>query len=267
MDASQGAPEAQGRGITRRTFIADLGRGAFVLATVAISACLPGTGAGAPTSTRPNASASTRPSVAGSSRRPVDGAWHRVRLGHVSAYIFVRSGEAAIIDTGDPGGADEIGYSLGTAGLDWSAVGHLVLTHRHTDHVGSAADVLAHAPGATVYAGAEDAAAIKLGHPIQTVADGDRVFDLTVVTTPGHTPGSISVYDPVGGVVCAGDALATDRGVPVLPSVRSPADLEVAKASIAKLGALTFDTLLVGHGAPVESGAKAMVDDLLDTTT
>jgi hypothetical protein len=33
-------------------------------------------------------------------------------------------------------------------------------------------------------------------------------------------------------------------------------------ASIAKLGALRFETLLVGHGEPIESGAAALVKAL-----
>jgi len=32
-----------------------------------------------------------------------------------------------------------------------------------------------------------------------------------------------------------------------------------AKASVAKLGRLTFETLLVGHGDPISSGASAQV--------
>lgn len=261
MDACQQAPESKGRGITRRTFIADLGRGAIVLATVAITGCLPETGASAGRSARPSRSAATHPSASPSRRADV-GSWSRVKLGHVSAFIYVRHGEAAIVDTGDPGSADEIGYALDLVGLEWSAVSHLILTHRHTDHIGSAADVIA-ATGATAYAGAEDLHTIEKVAPVQIVADGDRVFDLEIITTPGHTPGSISVFDRAGGVLAAGDALGTEAGRPVMPSVRDPSNLDVARASVARLGALTFETLLVGHGEPIESGASNMVEKLL----
>ena len=73
-------------------------------------------------------------------------------------------------------------------GLDWSAVGHLILTHRHNDHVGSAAEIMEAAPEAAAYAGAEDIPAISVPRPLTPVEDGDRVFDLQIVTTPGHTP-------------------------------------------------------------------------------
>ena len=68
--------------------------------------------------------------------------WERVNLDFVSAYILVRAGEAAVVDTGVEGSADAIDAALAGIGLDWSAVGHLVLTHHHADHVGSAAPIM-----------------------------------------------------------------------------------------------------------------------------
>ena len=38
--------------------------------------------------------------------------------------------------------------------------------------------------------------------------------------------------------------------------------MDEALASVAKLGALTFETLLVGHGAPIERGASVLVAEL-----
>ena len=38
--------------------------------------------------------------------------------------------------------------------------------------------------------------------------------------------------------------------------------MDQAKASVVKLGGLTFETLLVGHGDPIESGASAAVAEL-----
>ena len=147
-------------------------------------------------------------------------------------------------------------------GLDWSAVGHLILTHHHGDHAGSAADVLDRASDAVGYAGAEDVASITVPRPLTVVADGDDVFGLTIVTTPGHTPGSISVFDTAGGLLVAGDALGTSDGKPTLPGDQFTADMDRAKQSIVKLGGLTFETLLVGHGDPIESGASTAVEAL-----
>ncbi len=212
----------------------------------------------------PDGSASPASSDSASAPPPsTDGvAWERVNLGFVSAYILVRGGEAAIVDTGVEGSADAIETSLTGVGLDWAAVGHLILTHHHGDHAGSAAEMMTRAAAAAGYAGAEDIASITVPRPLTAAADGDDVFGLQIVTTPGHTAGSISVLDPVGGILVAGDALGTNGGQPTLPGAQFTDDMDQAKQSVIKLGGLQFETLLVGHGEPIEGGAAAAVAEL-----
>jgi len=252
------------RRIRRRTFLADLGRGAMAMAVVGVAARpaaaqspSPGASLGASPAVSPVPGASPMPSA---SLGAVS--WERVNLGFVSAYILVRGGEAAIVDTGTEGSADAIEASLEAVGLDWTAVGHLILTHHHGDHVGSAAAVLERALEATGFAGAEDIGSITVPRPLTALADGDDVFGLKVVTAPGHTAGSICVLDPVGSILVAGDALVTEAGLPGLPGAEFTADMEMAKQSVVKLGGLTFETLLVGHGDPIEAGASALVAEL-----
>ena len=170
--------------------------------------------------------------------------WERANLGFVSAYVLVRGGEAAIVDTGVAGSEDAIGEALERIGLDWPAVGHVVLTHMHPDHAGSAAAVLDKAPDAKGYAGADDLPAIVVPRPLTAVADGDRVFDLRIVTTPGHTAG------PHRGVRRGRRPAGRGRRPRDRRAARSrartrhfTADPAAAKASVAKLGALTFETL------------------------
>lgn len=260
--------------VARRTFLADLGRGAFALAVLSVVGCAPSAratasglaaAASASSGASPDAGASSAaPSATGASNPPAsaggdDLAWERVNLGFVSAYILVRSGEAAIVDTGLAGSAKTIETSLTGLGLDWSAVGHLILTHKHGDHVGSAVDVLDRATDAVGYAGKGDIRAISTPRPLTEVGDGDTVLGMTIVTTPGHTPGSISVFDPAASVLIAGDALRTADGRPTPPGAEFSEDMGLAKELIIKIGDLTFETLLVGHGDPIESGASQAV--------
>ena len=154
--------------LDRRTFLADLGRGAFALAVIGVAGCAPAAsaspgassaGSPVPSSADPTDGAAATDAPASAAPPPAGGAafaWERVNLGFVSAYIMVRGGEAIIVDTGVAGSDDDIEGSLTGVGLDWSAVGHLILTHHHGDHVGSAADILERAPDATGYAGLED---------------------------------------------------------------------------------------------------------------
>ena len=53
--------------------------------------------------------------------------------------------------------------------------------------------------------------------------------------------------------------MGTNGGKPTLPGANFTEDMDLAKQSIVKLGGLTFETLLVGHGDPIESGASATV--------
>jgi glyoxylase-like metal-dependent hydrolase (beta-lactamase superfamily II) len=272
--------------IARRTFVADLGKGAFAIAVLGLAGCAPAaTGSAGPSASarastsaaagggggdgygggHGDASGSAAPTSAGGSSAPPAGgslAWSRVNLGFVSAYVLVRGGEAAIVDTGTAGSEGAIGEALGAVGLDWGAVGHVVLTHHHGDHAGSAAAVLGLAPDAAGYAGAEDIPAITVPRTLEAVGDGDRVFGLEVVTAPGHTAGSICVLDPEASVLVAGDALRVEGGAPALPGAQFTDDMDQALVSVAKLGALTFETLLVGHGEPLEGGASAAVAKL-----
>jgi glyoxylase-like metal-dependent hydrolase (beta-lactamase superfamily II) len=85
---------------------------------------------------------------------------------------------------------------------------------------------------------------------------------LQVVTSPGHTPGSISVFDRTAGVLAAGDALRTDGGRPLGPDPRYTDDMAEGLRSVVKLTRLRFETLLIGHGDPIETGASEAVEAL-----
>ena len=243
--------------LSRRAFLVDVGRGAFAIAVVGLAGCtLGGTPRRDPSS------------------MPGDAAWQRLSLigGFVSAYVFVRSGEAAVVDVGGPGrrvdppvdNEGDILAALEAVGLGWGNVGHVILTHWHDDHAGSAASVLEAAPDAQGYAGAADIPNIVVPRPLVPVVDGDNVFDLRIVTTPGHTPGHIAVLDEALGVLVAGDALTTNDGRPTSWPLGSTEDREEAQRSVAKLAALDFETLFVGHGEPITPGAAALVREFLD---
>ena len=83
-----------------------------------------------------------------------------------------------------------------------------------------------------------------------------------IINTPGHSDGSISIYLP-GKVIFVGDALTADnKGNPKRPMKPLAADIVQAKASVELIAGLDYDTLLVGHGAPVKGDAVAKVKKL-----
>jgi glyoxylase-like metal-dependent hydrolase (beta-lactamase superfamily II) len=232
--------------IDRRTLLTEFGRGAVGLAVF---------GGTALTLAPPSAAAAT------SSKAPAT-KWARANLGFVSAYVLARGKEAAVIDTGVSGSEAAIEKAVRSLGLRWSNVRHVIVTHAHPDHMGSVPGVLQKATRATAAAGALDAPNVRAPRPVRALDDGEELFGLTIVGTPGHTPGHIAVLEPVSGVLLCGDAMRTGGGAVLPPEPRFTADLDMALDSVVKVAELQFETLLPGHGEPITKSASKLVAEL-----
>jgi glyoxylase-like metal-dependent hydrolase (beta-lactamase superfamily II) len=190
----------------------------------------------------------------------VAGDWRRVDMSYVAAYILVRKGEAAIVDLGLAGSESAIEEGLKAAGAGWRSVKHIVLTHLHDDHVGGLAEIAPHVK-ATIYAGAGDLYSIISPKPLKPLAEGDEVFGMRIIDTPGHTLGHISVFEPATGVLVAGDALRTSNGLEG-SDPQFTADESKANASVRKLAAMDIKAVLPGHGVPLTAGAATALKKL-----
>ncbi|MEV6488345.1 MBL fold metallo-hydrolase [Actinoplanes sp. NPDC051633] len=227
--------------LTRRQLLFSAGSG--VLGVAVFSGCSSADSPQAPSTAPP-------PSPAGGGG---GGDWRRVNLSFVSAYLLVRGGEVAIVDLGTAGSAAAIGDGLKAAGSGWAAVKHVILTHKHGDHAGGLGGVQPQVK-ATWYAGEADVSGITSETALKPVKDGDEVFGLQIIGTPGHTAGHVSVFDPSTGTLVAGDALRTTDGL-AGSDPQYTADAAQAAASIKRLAALDVKTILPGHGDPLSSGA------------
>ena len=97
--------------------------------------------------------------------------------------------------------------------------------------------------------------------------DGEEIFGLQIIGTPGHTPGHISVYDPSGSLFVAGDALNNVESELTGPNPQFTPDMALASESVKKIAQLTFETALFGHGDPLEGGASTAIAELATTLT
>ena len=243
---------ASAHSVGRRWFLTQTRRGAVGIAVLGFAACSPD---------------DDTPAESGSSRRPEDAAsagglaWSRVDLGFVAAYVLVRGREAAVVDTGVAGSADAIGEVVEKAGPGWSGVRHVILTHKHPDHVGSVGDVLDAATRAKGYVGAADLSEVDAPRSLTPLRDGDDVFGLRAVATPGHTAGHMAVFDGDTRVLVAGDALTNTDGL-AGSNPQFTEDETAAAASVRRLARLAPRTILVGHGDPVVEDATAMLQKL-----
>jgi glyoxylase-like metal-dependent hydrolase (beta-lactamase superfamily II) len=248
-----------GRRVGRRWLLTQTGRGAVGIAVLGIAACSSSDGSSSSTAgdsaepSEPQSSEPGTPDSAGGME------WSRVNLGFVSAYVLVRGKEAAVVDTGVGGSADAIGKVLDQAGPGWGGVRHVVLTHKHPDHAGSISDVLDEATSATGYIGQADLTEVDAD--LRALADGDEVFGLQIVGTPGHTVGHISIFDQDTGVLVAGDSL-TNEGQLAGSNPEFTEDEAAAAASVRKMADLAPTTILVGHGNPVTDGAADALQQL-----
>lgn len=150
---------------------------------------------------------------------------------------------------------------------DWDALlaakpQRIVLTNRN--HGRKSAE-LREATGARIAIAPADAEhARKEGTAIDdTLAIGEKIGPFIVVSAAGKSPGEIALFHPERRLLIVGDALIGDPpgGVRLLkPQVID--DLEKLKTSVKNLLALDFDTLLVGDGEPILTGAHAAVTRL-----
>jgi glyoxylase-like metal-dependent hydrolase (beta-lactamase superfamily II) len=249
--------------VGRRWLLTQTGRGVVAVAVLSVAACSdPGDSGGSASESTPG---SEEPSETPTESEPATAsgelAWSRVNLGFVSAYVLVRGREAAVVDTGVGGSLDAIVDVLDEAGPGVSGVRHVVLTHKHPDHAGSVGEVLAAATQATGYVGEADLSEVDAPQRLTPLKDGDEVFGLQMIGTPGHTAGHVAVFDADTGVLVAGDAL-TNMGGLTGSNPQFTEDEQAAAASVQKLARLAPTTILVGHGEPVVAGASAALREL-----
>ena len=169
----------------------------------------------------------------------------------------------------------------------------VVNTHWHSDHVGG--NSLLQAMGAGIAASAPDAQAINRRDPGCCVAeyldqpvapytvdeplDDGQVLrlgdaDWEVLSTPGHAPGHISLWQPDERILIAGDALSDYDVGWVNRTLDGPEAATTALASLQRLAHLAPRVLLPSHGpipinpnaafANALSRAQRLVDDPAD---
>ncbi|OPY74419.1 MAG: Metallo-beta-lactamase L1 precursor [Syntrophorhabdus sp. PtaU1.Bin058] len=136
-----------------------------------------------------------------------------------SVYL-IDLGELILIDTGAGTGTETVIGNIISLGLDPKRITTVILTHCHIDHVGGA-HVFKGRYGSRIVMHELDAAAVERGDNRMTAAywygvdfaplDVDVKLagkenrlsfpgnEIVCLHTPGHTPGSISVYVDTGG--------------------------------------------------------------------
>jgi hydroxyacylglutathione hydrolase len=199
-------------------------------------------------------------------------------------------GHLTLIDTGMPGNAGRIIDFLRSLGREQMDGFTIILTHPDIDHSGSVAELKEKLGNVKVVIHEADAPRLTGEKPLREgrgfvgllfkamspfmkfkpvtpdvlLKDGEQVDGLSVIHTPGHTLGSISLYSEGSKAMFVGDALRTDKdGMPRLLSAAMTVNIEQAKNSIRKIASYEFELLLPGHGPPILTDASKKVKDLV----
>lgn len=215
----------------------------------------------------------------------------------VNCYIVEEQKQLTLIDTGMP--ASFTGIVKLIKELD-KPLKYIVLTHAHGNHVGSLEKLKSEFPEALVSISIRDTrllhgdktldihepqTPIKGGIPKNLsitpdiyLKEGDSISSLEVVETPGHTPGSISLFDKNQKSIIVGDAFQTQGKVAVSGQLvvmfPFPAfatwNKEIALKSAKKIQRLSPNLLAAGHGKvivnPAEDIYRAVIDAVKKVT-
>jgi glyoxylase-like metal-dependent hydrolase (beta-lactamase superfamily II) len=180
-----------------------------------------------------------------------------------TSFLVEVGGELVMIDAGAGGSTGILVDNIVAAGFDPHDISTLILTHCHIDHIGSA-PYFRDTFGCELTIHDLDADALERGDPVLTAANwyntefpptpvdrrlkgGHEVLqygdeELHCLHTPGHTPGSISLYIDRGATRIL---FGQDIHGPFLPSFRS--DIAEWKRSMERLLNLEADILCEGH--------------------
>lgn len=181
---------------------------------------------------------------------------------------FVDTPKPVLVDAGVGGDGRRIATQVREM-LSGRKLQGIILTHRHFDHVGGAAELMAKF-SADVYASSGEAPALIRGDEVTTgavsfggrlvpipvkILDYDSTFDigdggLLVIHTPGHTEGSICLYHAKSKSLFTGDLVFTDGNVGRWDL--STGDFGQIVRSLEKLVGLEVQNLYPGHGPYAE---------------
>jgi glyoxylase-like metal-dependent hydrolase (beta-lactamase superfamily II) len=181
----------------------------------------------------------------------------RIRLPKPAAHVYVLLGERpALVDAGMPESGPAVQEGLRALDVSPTEVALVLLTHEHADHAGGARAF----PNALLAAHPLAAAKLRHGDRRATHAHAQtepelELYDrslvhagglaLRVLHTPGHTSGSVCLYEESRGLLFTGDT-AFGRGT--LTDLFASGSRGDHVASLQRLLALPSRLLLPGHG-------------------
>ena len=219
-------------------------------------------------------------------KRVINGV-HVVPMGMANAFLIESDDGLTLIDAGFPAKEAAVFAAIREVGRSSDQLNHLIFTHGHPDHIGSAAAIVRET-GAKTYMHPLDVPIAESGGPFRPMRPAPgllgqvlcRLFfhpeermepvaidqpltpgeilpiagGFDVIHTPGHCAGHVALLWRPGRMLFAGDVCTNLIGLGDPVGFES---LDEGRASQRKLASLSFDAVGFGHGKPIVRDAAA----------
>jgi glyoxylase-like metal-dependent hydrolase (beta-lactamase superfamily II) len=209
---------------------------------------------------------------------------------------------AVLVDAGFPGQLQQIREAMARAGVSFDRLDKVIVTHQDIDHIGGLPDivresshnveVLSHEEERPYIEGRKPlikidrerlsnrlvslpqeqrqrAEALFANPPkanVNTVVADKEVLPycggMTVIFTPGHTPGHICLYLNQSKILVSGDALVVADGELQGPNPQAIYDMGAALKSLKKLTQYDVETVICYHGGVYKDSANERLAEL-----
>jgi len=198
-----------------------------------------------------------------------------IQLSEMDSNIFVIGD--TVIDSGTGFNFTRLYSVVKMLKIGFGDIKKVINTHAHFDHIGGngyflKADIAAHELDAEVIEKGDQEKSWAdyfdgklVPKPVKfKLKEGDKIdvggMELEVIHTPGHTPGSICLYDRKSKILFSGDTIFSDG----IGRTDTPGGNEDDLfQSIDKVMQLDINTLLPGHGDWIKENAGAALKEML----
>jgi glyoxylase-like metal-dependent hydrolase (beta-lactamase superfamily II) len=211
---------------------------------------------------------------------------HIIPMGMANAFLIEGDDGLTLIDAGFPGKETAVFGAIRGLGRSPNELKHLIFTHGHPDHIGSAAAIVRET-GARTYMHPLDIPMAESGGPFRPLKPAPGLLPLVlcklffhpderlepvaidqplaagellpiaggieVIHTPGHCAGQVALLWRPGRMLFAGDVCTNVMGLGDPIGFES---LQEGRASQYKLASLSFDAAGFGHGGPIARDAS-----------
>jgi len=169
---------------------------------------------------------------------------------------------ATIIDPGVGNWANPVWPQLEEIGIQPDNIDKIIITHAHHDHA-SGAFIILQRTNPKVYIHKDDTRyiATSLGENLVKVQEGDTIetelWPLTVIHTPGHTEGGMTLHNQQHKLMFTGDTVFADGLYGNY--IGEGGSIHQMVNSLTKLTQHNVDIIMPGHGSPVFKDANTHI--------